>query len=161
MAHPPVRRKSRVITAGLMAFLLGVSNGCYTYAPVAAAPSPGEQLRFELNDQGRVGLGQAVGPSAEALEGVLAANQDSAYSVRVVSVTYRNGQSNRWSGEPLLVSKQFVQNVTERKFSRSRTFIAVAGVTAGVVLLMVSRGLIGGGTPDQDTKEGGGNGSFR
>jgi hypothetical protein len=144
-----------------MMFLLGVSNGCYTYVPVASPAAPGSQLRFELNDRGRVDLGQAIGSSAETVEGVLTADKDSVYAVKVVAVTYRNGQANRWNGEPLVVGKPLVREVTERKFSRSRTFLAVAGATAGVLLLIAGRGLIGGGTPDHDTKEGGGNGSFR
>ena len=142
-------------------FLLGVSSGCYSYVPAASAPAPGTQLRFVLNDRGRVGLGEAVGSSAETVEAVLVADQDSAYAVKIASVMYRNGQSNRWNGESLVISKQFVGNVAEREFSRSKTFIAVAGLTAAVVALLAGKGLIGRGTPDRDTKEGGGNTSFR
>lgn len=151
----------RLATRCAMMFLLGVSSGCYTYSPVAAPPSPGTELRIDLNDRGRVGLGEAIGSSAENLESVLTGDTDSAYAVRVVSVTYRNGQSNRWNGEPLVISKQFVSGMSERRFSRSRTFLAAAGFAAAAVVLIVSKGLRGGGTPDRDGKEGGGNGAFR
>lgn len=146
----------------ILAFLLGVSQGCYVYPPVSTAPAPGQQLRFELNDRGRVGLGESIGNSAERLEGVLLSDSDSAYSVKVVSVTYLNGQSNRWNGESLLVSKAFVRDVKEREFSRSRSFLTAAAVVGGAVLLIITRGLLGSGTPDTDKgPPGGGGENFR
>lgn len=144
-----------------MIFLLGVSSGCYAYVPTVSSPAPGTELRLELNDRGRVGMAESVGASAENVETILTADQDSAYAVRVVSVSYRNGQFNKWNNEPLVISKQFVGSIAERKFSSSRTFVAVAAVAAGVVLILAGKGLVGRGTPDHDTKDGGGNTSFR
>ncbi len=134
----------------LLAFLLGFSQGCYVYPPVATAPAPGQQLRFELNDRGRVGLGDLIGNSAETVEGVLQSDTDSAYSVKVVSVSYLNGKSNRWNGEALSVSKAYVRDVKKREFSRSRSFLTAAAVVGGALLLIATRGLLGSGTPDTD-----------
>src|ERR1041385_686073 len=46
----------------LLVFLMGFASGCYTYAPMPAAPAPGTEVVVGLNDQGRVSLGQRVGP---------------------------------------------------------------------------------------------------
>lgn len=146
----------------LFAFLLGVTQGCYVYPAVTTAPAPGRQLRFELNDRGRVGLGESIGSSAAQLEGVLQSDTDSAYSVKVLSVTYLNGQTNRWNAEPLLVPKTFVRDVKQREFSRSRSFLTAAAAVGGAVLLVITRGLLGSGTPDTDKgPPGGGGENFR
>lgn len=154
---------SKLVRCVVLAFLLGVSQGCYVYPEVSTAPAPGRQLRLDLNDRGRVGLGGSLGQSAERLEGVLQADLDSAYSVKVVSVSYLNGQSNMWIGEPLMVSKAYVHSVSVREFSRSRTFLVAAAVVSGAVLLIASRGLFGSGTVDKEPPNPGppGGPSFR
>ncbi len=143
-------RNGKLFRGSVLAFLLGVSQGCYVYPAVSTAPVPGARLRFELNDRGRVGLGGPLGPSAERLEAVLEANTDSAYSVKMVSVSYLNGQSNKWTGEPLVVSKDYLRNVTVREFSKSRTILTAAAVLGGAVLLIATRGLFGSGTVDRE-----------
>jgi len=113
---------------------------------------------MELNDRGRVGLGESVGPAATTVEGTLQSLTDSAYMIRVASVGYVNGQSNKWNGEPLTIQKEFLKDVSERRFSRSRSFLAAAIITAGVVAFAVTRSLLGAGNSDRDTGGGGGNG---
>ena len=134
----------------LLVFLTSVSQGCYVYPSVSTAPAPGRQVRFDLNDRGRLGLGSSIGPAAERIEGILQADPDSAYSVKVVSVVYTNGQANRWSGEPLMISKNFVRDVRQRELSRSRTYLTAATVIGAAVLFVATRGLLGSGTPETD-----------
>jgi hypothetical protein len=142
----------------LLVFLNGVASGCYVNTPVVAVPAPGTQLDLELNDRGRVGLGESVGPAATTVEGVLQTQTDSAYMIRVASVGYVNGQSNKWNGEPLTIQKDFVKDVSEKRFSRSRTLLAAAVSAVGVVAFAVTRNLIAGGNSDRDKGGGGGDG---
>jgi hypothetical protein len=135
---------------------MGVTTGCYVYTPVAVPPAPGSRLLLELNDRGRVGLGGSIGSSAKSVEGLLQAQTDSAYSLKVVAVSYLNGQTNQWTGEQLVVSRDFVRDVTSRQYSRSRTFLAAAAIVAGTVLLIVTRSIIGGGSPGNGGGGGGG-----
>src|SRR5687768_1914904 len=134
----------------LLAFLSGIASGCYVNTPVVAAPAPGDRLDLELNDRGRVGLGENIGPAATSVEGMLQSQTDSAYNIRVASVVYVNGQSNKWNGEPLTVQKDFVKDVSERRFSRGRSFLAAGIVTAGVLAFAMSRSLLGAGNTDRD-----------
>jgi hypothetical protein len=150
--------RKRIAGGFLLVFLNGVASGCYVNTPLVAAPVPGSQLDMELNDQGRVGLGESVGPAATTVEGTLQSLTDSAYMIRVASVGYVNGQSNKWNGEPLAIQKVFVKDVSERRFSRSRSFLAAAIFTAGVVAFAVTRNLLGAGNSDRDNGGGGGNG---
>lgn len=117
--------------------------GCYASMPVHGTPAAGTTLVLDLNDRGRVVLGDQVGPSATKIEGEVASASDSVYSLRVRSVSYLNGQANRWSGEPLTVSTNLVSQATQRTFSRGRT--TLLGVAAAVTLavLLKSTNLLG------------------
>jgi hypothetical protein len=109
-----------------------------------------------LNDRGRVGLGPSIGSAAKSVEGLLQNPADSAYSLKVVSVGYLNGQMNQWGGEPLVVPKDFVGTTKSRQYSRSRTILTVGAIAVGAVLLIVTRSLIGSGSPSNDGGGGGG-----
>ncbi|HEY3113651.1 MAG TPA: hypothetical protein VGJ62_08205 [Gemmatimonadaceae bacterium] len=140
-------------TAGglLLVFLMGVSSGCYNYTPLAPSPAPGTDLVLGLNDQGRVALGQNVGPAAQTIEGSLQSRSDSGYVIAVSSVSYFNGQSNRWSGEPLTINASLIQDAKERRFSRSRTAFVIAAAAAAITAFAASRGLFANGGPDKQT----------
>lgn len=160
-AHSRIRRSRRVAIGCVLAFLLGVSSGCYVYPPVVTTPSPGVELRLDLNDRGRAGLGSLIGPSAVNVDGILKSSPDTAYVLGVTSVTYLRGQSNRWSGESLTVPKDFVANTNQRTFSNSRTWLTIALAAAGVAALLASVSLAGGGSPPGEGGGGGGGASFR
>jgi len=138
-----------------------VSSGCYVYPPVVSAPSPGTELRLDLNDRGRAALGNKIGASAVNVEGVLKSPPDTVYELGVTSVTYMRGEASKWSGEPLAVSRDYVANTTQRTLSKSRTWLTAVVMAAAVGALIASRGLIGGGSPASDPGGGGGGASFR
>jgi hypothetical protein len=129
---------------------MGVSTACYVYTPVAASPAQGSQLLLDLNDQGRVGLGPQIGASGRAVEGLLQPGPDSVFNLKVVSVSYLNGQRNTWTGEPLSVSRGFVRDVRARQFSKTRTALTVGGIAAAAIAFIVTRGLVGSGHADPD-----------
>jgi hypothetical protein len=150
--HPPTAARpasapGRARRAGAAFLLLLVLQpalaACYTTVPVEPATAPGSTLVLDLNDRGRVALGDSIGPSAARIEGVLATRSESSYVLRVSSVQYLNGQSNRWSGEPLSVPATLVDRARERRYSRARTYGLAAGVLAAVVAVVVSTDLFG------------------
>lgn len=101
-------------------------------------------------------MGESIGGSARSIEGTLRADPDSTYALQVESVQYLNGQTNRWTGESVNVSRHFVGMVKERQFSRGRTFVAAAGIVGGTILLIATRGLIGSGSTGRDPGPPGG-----
>jgi hypothetical protein len=145
--------RSRFARACVLACSAAVVAGCYVYTPAPVTPAVGSQLRLELNDRGRVGLGDSIGPAAQTIEGTTIFDSDSAYKLGVTRVGYLNGQSNKWTGEPLLIAKTFVTNATQQKFSKSRTWLTATGLTAAAVAFISSRGLLGFGS---EAKTGGG-----
>ncbi len=147
-AAPSVGRRAGAFA---LVFLLGFTSGCYTFTPVATTPEPGTDMVLGLNDQGRVSLGQSVGPAAQTIEGRLRAKNDSAYVIAVSSVRYFNGGTNVWSGEPLSVGTSMIQEARERRFSRSKTALVVGAAAAGVLSFILSRSLFGSSSPDKDS----------
>lgn len=123
-----------------------MAGGCYAYRPLTSPAPPGAIVSATLTDAGRVSIGRTVGEGARKLEGLVEAVDDTAYVLRMRSVTYLNGQTNGWTGERLSVSRQAMTDVRERRFSSKRTAIAVASTLGGVVAFIVTRSLLGGGT---------------
>ena len=142
----------------VLVFLCGIQSGCYANIPVAAQPVPGSTIVLTLNDNGRAALGPKIGAAVESVEGTLDSHSDSAYVLRMTGVTYMNGQTNKWTNEPLTVSTQFVGEAAERHFSRSRSALTAGIVLGGVVLFAATRGLLGFGDPGKDPGNGGGEG---
>ena len=130
----------------MLAFLSGVASGCYVYGPAPGDATPGMRVLLELNDRGRVGLGNSIGPTGGVVEGTVQSNSDSAYSLLVRRVEFMNGQSNAWNGERLIVPKEFVGNARERTFSPSRTWLAAGGLVLAAVAFISSRNLLGFGS---------------
>jgi len=149
LARPASASLKRFSGGCLLVFLLGVASGCYTYTPVRAVETPGTVLVFPLNDQGRLTLGKSVGPSAQAIEGTLQSSSDSSYVVAVNSVSYFNGGSNKWSGEPLTIGRTLVNDVKERQFSRSRTLLVVGAAAAAFLSFALSRSLFSSSSPER------------
>jgi hypothetical protein len=152
--RPKRPRLARTLTAVLLAFLTGVSSGCYTFSPLGELPPPGTEVSLGLNDQGRVALGQSVGPSARTIDGKLAERTDSAFVVNVNSVSYFNGLSNKWSGEPVTVGRSFVQEARQKKFSASRTVLVGGLVGAAVLGLVFGADLFASAPPDRTPDPG-------
>jgi hypothetical protein len=139
-----------IFRAALLGLFTGFSAGCYTTVPVSSTPQPGQVLVLDLNDQGRAALGPSVGASVTRIEGTLDTRTDSAYTVKVASVVYMNGSNNRWTNEPLTIRSDLVRDMREKKFSRSRSGLLAAGIVGLAAGFIVSRDLLGLGTPDRD-----------
>jgi hypothetical protein len=136
----------------VLAVCAAAVSGCYVYTAAPPAPAAGTDLLLELNDVGRVGLGDSIGSSARVVEGRSVLSSDSAYTLKVSKVGYMNGQSNDWAGEHLIIPRGFVSNAREKTFSRSRTGLTAALVTAAVAGFIASRGLFGFGNTGEEPK---------
>ena len=61
--------------------------------------------------------------------------------VNVASVSFLNGEKNRWSGEPLRLSKAHVSDAAVRKLDKKRSWITAGIVAVAVTAFVASRGL--------------------
>lgn len=129
---------------GLVPVLL---PACYVYAPVSASPEPGMRLAIELNDVGRVGMANNVGPEVARVEGLVQSRSESVYVIRVSEVVGLYGARTRWSGEPVTLRPEYMRSVRERRLSRGRTAMLVSGLAVAFGTFVATRNLLGlGGT---------------
>lgn len=139
---------SRALGAALMSFGL---SACYQYVPIqGGASTPNQRVEVLITDRGRVELLPQLGQGVLSFEGTLDHRQDSSFVLRVAEVTYINRQTSRWNGEPITVTQSAVRDIRERKLSRKRTFLVIAGSVGAGVAFVLSRGLFGGGSIDSD-----------
>ena len=121
-------------------------HGCYTYVPVDTSTSPpvGEQVAFEITDQGRNALADRLGPGVIRVEGSLTRAEPEQYVMRVWGLDQLRVGRVRWSGESVSIDRSFIAGVERRQLSAAKTWLA-AGVAAGVMYFAFTQDLIGGG----------------
>ncbi len=139
--------------------LLPLVAACYSYTPLRTLPPPvGTQVALELSDQGRVDAAPQVGPFVARVEGALAQATDVEYVVQVFTVLDLLGRRTKWAGETIPLPRSAVATTLERRFSRPRTFVTIAGFAAAFVALVASQNLLGfggegGGPPGGDPND--------
>jgi len=158
MSWTRIRRGSRTrhrITAAGALLLLASQQACYVYAPRPSAQlAAGRRYAFDITDRGRVSLGPRLGPEVSTIEGRLLAMTDEEYVLSISQISTFTTGASHWSGEQLALSRDYIGNVRERVFSRSRT-VTVAGVAAGaLVAFIVTRSLLGSGSGNGGGGEG-------
>jgi hypothetical protein len=149
----------RAQAAGAMLLLLPSVVGCYRYVPITStAPAAGTEVSLGVTDQGRVALAGQVGPGARRLLGRLTQATDSLFVISLTSVEYLGAPvAARWAGEPLSVSRQYVSDIEERRFSRTRSWVT-AGVFAALAVAVSTIAIVGFGSDGGSDRPGGGGG---
>lgn len=135
-----------------VSFVLALT-ACYTQQPLGTAvPAPTTRIIARLTDSGAVAVGPSVGPGALEIEGVVATADEAAWNLNLLRVGYRGGSSVIWNRELVSFPRNSLAFVTEKKVSRSRSWLAAGLVAAGAILasqLFSHRGADepGGGEP--------------
>jgi len=113
-----------------------LTTSCYNLQPVSVAvPEPGTRIAFAINDVGRVALGGSMGPELRRVEGSFQSKEGDDYIVDVSGVELLQGGFQTWAGESVRIKSSYVSAVYEKKFSKSKTALAVGGMTVAAVLL--------------------------
>jgi hypothetical protein len=127
-----VRR--RCVRAVLVIMLIPQLTGCFQYVQVQSTEAPvGAQVSVGLTDRGRVAMTDAAGPGIRSLEGNLLERTDTSIVLSVSSVRYYDLGLATWAGERVEIQTDYIHDLRERRFSRTRTWIAGAVVAGGVV----------------------------
>jgi hypothetical protein len=117
-------------------------QGCYVTTPLERpSPSTGEVVVLQISDQGRVALADRLGAGVSRIQGRVQTASDERLSLRVASVGYVSGETNRWSGESVSIDRAHVGATQLRRLSRSRTWTAIGATTVVVGAFIASRGL--------------------
>ena len=150
----PGRTPGSLAGAALAAVLL---SGCYQNTPLMSLPDPGAFVVLELNDQGRIGMVNNIGPDIARVEGILASRADSQFVVQVAGTFGLYGSQSRWSGEPVTFRPAYLRSLSERRFSPGRTATMAGVLASAVVGFVITRSIIGSGR-EGDTGNGGNGG---
>jgi hypothetical protein len=110
-------------------------TGCYQYVPTGSQPLPrGAEVSVSLSDAGRVAMTEALGPGVRRLGGTLLEHGDTAYLVSVRTVEYLDlAITAQWAGEQVEIPRRHVTEVRERQLSRTRTWVTIGLVVAGLI----------------------------
>jgi hypothetical protein len=139
-----IRLASFLLTSALLA-------GCYTLQPAGGiAPEIGDELAFDINDVGRVGLGGAMGPEIAQVQGKLISRENAEYLVGVTSIHTLRGGDQVWTGEQVRIKSEYVTSIYQRHFSKART-VTLGAIGVAAFAYIITRSLIGSGTEDPVT----------
>jgi hypothetical protein len=143
-ARPLPIRFRTVATATVLCWVSAI--GCYSFIPSQASNmQPGREMAVELNDLGRLNLNTLIGGDVSQVAGILQQQTGADYTIKVSELTYLNGKSAMWSGEPVTIRQDYVRTFLEKKMSPGKTAAAVlagAGVVGGA---LIAHTVIGGG----------------
>ena len=123
--------------------------GCYSTRPIAGQSTAlGSVLVISINDAGRAALAGSMGPSISDIEGRLLERDSSEYVLAVAQIHMFGGGDQVWSGEKVRIKSEFVNTVSEKKFSRTKTGL-ISAAAVGVVAIVLSKGLNGMSTGEE------------
>jgi hypothetical protein len=119
---------------------------CYTQAPLASPiPAPETRIVAGVTDTGVLAMGNAIGPGATEVEGIVAGADATSWDLRMLRVDYRNGRSVAWNRELVRFPRSALNQPTERRFSNRRSWLMAGILTSTAFLTAHFLGFIGGG----------------
>ena len=114
------------------AVLVPCITACYTQVPMdTSAPPPETRVIARVTDSGAVAIGSTVGPGASEVEGVVASATPEAWTLNLLRVNYRGGTSNLWNREPVVFPRYALSHPTQKRLSKSRSWMAAGLFVAG------------------------------
>lgn len=130
--------------------------GCYRSVPVAGvAPGVGGEVVVDLTAAGAVQLAPQLGAQLQSVRGRVAEVSESALVLAVTATSDRSGSESLWKGERAVIPRAMIDQVSERRIDRKRTWIVVLVTLVAVV---VAGGILGGAGGFDGFVGGGGGG---
>lgn len=124
--------------------LLVSTTACYMRVPLETpTPPPSTRVVASVTDSGTVALGNAIGPGAIEVEGLVAKTDAEAWELLLLRVDHRDGRSVVWNREPVTFPHGALANPTERRLDRTRSWVAAGLITAGAIAAASMFRLIG------------------
>ena len=119
---------------------------CYTQSALPGPiPAPEMRIVAQVTDTGVLAMGNAIGPQATEVEGIVAGADATSWDLRMLRVEYRNGQSVTWNKELVRFPRSALSQASERRFSKGRSWIMAGLLTSTAFLAARFLGVIGGG----------------
>lgn len=147
MGHKNDNRSGRNL-AGPVVLALVSLTACFTQRPLeTAVPEPATRIVAEVTDMGTVEMGNAIGPGAVGVEGIVAATEGESWSLQLIRVNHRDGTSILWNRELVVFPRSALTNVAVKRLDKVRSWIAAGLVVAAAIAAGRAFGLVGGDEP--------------
>jgi hypothetical protein len=143
-------RNRTVRCAVALISLVSFFTACYTQRPIGVSvPLPAARIIAQVTDTGSVAMANTIGPAATEIEGLIAEADASTWTLQMLRVDHRGGNSSRWNRETVTFPRYALTNVRETRLDKKRSWI-VAGLAAGLVvaLTVLFGAVISGSTGD-------------
>lgn len=129
-----MRRSSRLGRAVALGLLVSTA-ACYMHVPLETpTPPPSTRVVASVTDSGTVALGNAIGPGAIEVEGLVAKTDVEAWELQLLRVDHRDGRSIAWNRELVSFPRGALANPTERRLDRTRSWLAAGFITVGAIV---------------------------
>ena len=138
------KRMMKIKTALPVCLLLAAATGCYKQAPLGdVTPAPATRIVATLTDSGTVIMGNALGPGAMKVEGLVARADSEQWILNMVRVEHRDQRTVEWNGEPVNFPRRVLADPAMVVLDKKRSWLTAAGVTLLAVVVATAFDLIG------------------
>lgn len=127
------------------------SAACYTQTPIDTFPPPtNTRIEAQVTDSGVVAMGNALGPGAAEVQGIVVGSTSDSLSLQMLRVDHRGGSSVAWNREVVRFPRYALMRATETKLDKKRSWMAAAGIGIGAFLVSRAFQAYGADNPPDD-----------
>jgi hypothetical protein len=127
------------------------SVACYTQTPIDTYPPPANtRIEAQVTDSGVVAMGNALGPGAAEVQGIVVSTTTDSLSLQMLRVDHRGGNSVEWNREVVKFPRYALMRTTETRLDKKRSWMAVAGIGLGAFLVSRAFRAYGADEPPDD-----------
>jgi hypothetical protein len=132
--------------------LVLLAAGCYKQRPLETMPPvPATRIIADLTDGGTAAMANAIGAGVLGIEGVVAAADDSTWTMQMVRTSLRDGRTIEWNREVVRFPAFTLTDPRIVVFDKKRSWLAAGGITIGALIVARSFNLIG--SPEEDDSQ--------
>ena len=117
------------------ATIAALFTGCYTQYPLGmTVPAPQTRVIAQITDTGTVAMGNAIGPGATEVEGVVAEADANAWKLSMLRVDQRGSASTLWNREVVTFPRYALTNVSAKRLDKRKSWTAAVLIAATAFL---------------------------
>jgi|SRR4051812_31359041 len=142
MRHPYLRKPIACV-------VLLLQFACYSVRPFAdIAPLPETQIVAQVTDTGTVVMGNAIGPGALEVEGIISRADETSWTLRMIRVDQRGDISTPWNREEVTFPRYALTRVQVKQLDKKKSWLFAGMLVAAAVIAGITFGVFTIGSED-------------
>ena len=110
------------------------TTACAVYTPLDRDGARARaEARIDLTERGTLELSPRIGVAVASVDGRVTTVTDSTLIVALVQTVTRNGDTQQWQGEPLVIPLGYISGYRQRQPSTARSLLLGGGILLGVL----------------------------